>query len=231
MTEYTLYYWPAPFRGQFIRAVLAHIGADWREADIDDLITQKDADPDQQLIPHMGPPVLTDHGNNVTLAQTQAILTYLGNQHDLIPTDPLRTALTAKIIADANDVLYEMTRYNGAQMWTDESWQDYQPRLCRWMAMFEVLGTRHGLGADQGHMLGTEKPGIADFVAYVLWGVMTAKFPALSAMLDQNAPAIAALVDRIGSLEAQKNLTARSDAQYGTLWCGGQIEASLRRVL
>ena len=27
MTDYTLFYWPIPFRGQFVRAVLAHVGA------------------------------------------------------------------------------------------------------------------------------------------------------------------------------------------------------------
>lgn len=33
MLDYTLHYWPAPFRGEFPRAVLAHVGADWGEPD------------------------------------------------------------------------------------------------------------------------------------------------------------------------------------------------------
>ena len=43
-----------------------------------------------------------------------AILTYLGRKHGLIGDDPLREALTAKAVADANDVLYEISLYNGA---------------------------------------------------------------------------------------------------------------------
>ncbi len=33
MADFELLYWPAPFRGQFVRAVLAFAGAAWTEAD------------------------------------------------------------------------------------------------------------------------------------------------------------------------------------------------------
>ena len=79
---------------------------------MDDLIDLMGAEPSTQLIPHMGAPVLTDHSKDLSLAQTQAILIYLGGKYDLVPTDPERAALTAKIIADANDVLCEMTLHN-----------------------------------------------------------------------------------------------------------------------
>ncbi|MEZ5857225.1 MAG: hypothetical protein R3D67_21755 [Hyphomicrobiaceae bacterium] len=85
MTDYTLYYWPLPFRGQFIRSVLAHVGATWTEAGMAELIAQKDEAPAGQCVPHMVPPVLTDHASNLSLAQTQAILTYLGTKYGLIP--------------------------------------------------------------------------------------------------------------------------------------------------
>lgn len=32
MSGYDLYYWPLPFRGQFLRAILAHAGKRWTEA-------------------------------------------------------------------------------------------------------------------------------------------------------------------------------------------------------
>ena len=32
MPDYDLYYWSVPFRGQFVRAVLAYAGKSWREA-------------------------------------------------------------------------------------------------------------------------------------------------------------------------------------------------------
>lgn len=231
MTEYTLYYWPLPFRGQFVRSVLAHVGASWTEANIEDLITLKGAEPTRQLVPHMGPPVLTDHTADLSLAQTPAILAYLGSKCELIPEDSARTALTAKIIADANDVLYEMTLHNGAQMWTQKRWDTYRPRLGRWMAIFEEHGRRHGLTIEAGHVLGTDAPGLADLVVHILWGVMTSKLPALRPLLETTAPAIAALSDRIAQLPEQEELRVHSDDEYGDEWCGGQIEASLRAVL
>lgn len=231
MSQYTLYYWPIPFRGEFVRAVLAHVGADWTEAGIDAVVAAKDAHPADQPVAHMGPPMLTDRVAGLSLAQTQAILTYLGGKYALIPADPARAALTAKIVADANDVLYEMTLHNGARMWTRAGWDAYRHRLARWMAIFEDHGRRHGLTTGKGHMLATDVPGLADLVAHVLWGVMTAKLPALRPMLDTHAPAVAALSDRIGIRPEQRALRARSDAAYGEAWCGGEIEASLRAVL
>ena len=231
MTEYTLYYWPLPFRGQFVRSVLAHAGASWIEANIEDLITLKGAEPTRQLVPHMGPPVLTDHTADLSLAQTPAILAYLGSKYELIPEDSGRAALTAKIIADANDVLYEMTLHNGAQMWTQKRWDNYRPRLGRWMAIFEEHGRRHGLTIEPGHVLGTDAPGLADLVVHILWGVMTSKLPALRPLLETTAPAIAALSDRIAQLPEQEELRVHSDDEYGDEWCSGQIEASLRAVI
>ena len=231
MTDYTLYYWPIPFRGQFVRSVLAHVGASWTEASVEELVALKEADPASQPVPHMAPPVLTDHAAELSLAQTPAILSYLGDRHGLVPGDPARAALTAKIIADANDVLYEMTLHNGAQMWTKERWEAYRPRLARWMAIFEAHGRRHGLGMEDGHVLGTNDPGLVDLVVHILWGVMTSKLPALRPLLETTAPAIAALSDRVGRLPEQRRLRVQSDDLYGDEWCSGQIEASLRAVL
>ncbi len=99
------------------------------------------------------------------------------------------------------------------------------------MSIFEEQGNRHGLNNHNGCYLGTDAPSLADLVVHILWGVMTSKFPTLRPLLDQNAPAIAALSDRLGQLPEQEALRISSDAEYGDEWCGGQIEASLRAVL
>ena len=231
MPDYTLYYWPIPFRGQFIRALLAHVHATWEEADTDEIFALMKQSPADQLVPHVGPPVLIDHSNGLALSQTQSILSYLGHKHGLMPDDPARDALTHKIVADANDVLYELTRHNGAQMWTRQTWDDYQPRLRRWMGIFEETGRRYGLTAAAGYALGTDEPGVADITIYALWGTMAAKLPPLRTILEQNAPGIAGLTARIAALPEQSALRAESDAKYGDEWCSGQIEDSLRAVL
>lgn len=231
MPEYILTYWPLPFRGQFIRATLAHVGASYEETEFDAIVAGKSLPPADQAIPHMGPPLLTDQTAGITLSQTQAILAYLGAKYGLMPDDPLRLALTHKIIADTNDVLCDMTRNNGAQMWTPETWAEFQPRLERWMDMFEVLSARYQMTPETGYILGTDTPGLADLVTATLWGTMSETFPPLRPTLDGAAPAIAGLSDRIAALPAQQKLRRDSAAKFGDIWCGGQIEASLRAVL
>lgn len=230
MTDYTLYYWPIPFRGQFIRAVLAHIGVNWDEPDFEAVLAQRSLAPADQKIAHMGPPVLIDKSDGTCMAQLPAVLIYLGEKHGLLPQDVASRAATLKVIGDANDVLYEMTLYNGSQMWTAESWRDFQPRLARWMAIFEETGKHFGLSEEAGHMLGTSEPGIADLVTGELWQTIIEKFPVLGPMLAEKAPSIAALSGRIATLPAQQTLRKRSRELYGDLWCGGDIERSLRAV-
>jgi len=231
VTGYRLYYWPIPFRGEFVRVLLTHAGASWEEADFDAIVAEKGADPEAQAVPHMAPPLLIDLTADIAIAQLPAILAYLGRKHGLIPADPAREALTHKVVADANDVLYEITLHNGAQMWTAAEWAEFEPRLARWMRLFEALGRRHGRTAGAGTLLGTAEPGLADLTVYSLWGVMTAKLPALRPLLEATAPAIAGLSDRIARRPEQQALRARSDAAYGEEWCSGHIEASLRAVL
>jgi glutathione S-transferase len=231
MADYTLHYWPIPFRGQFVRAVLAYAGASWDEPGFDQVLAERGADPSAQIVPHMGPPVLTDNRNGVHISQMPAILSYLGEHHGLFPQDLGRRAMCHKVIGDSNDVLYEMTRHNGNQMWTRRAWESFQPRLARWMEIYQETGQRHGLTAQAGFMLGTATPCLADLVSATLWGTMTVRFPALRIMLTTNAPAIAGLSDRIGAIPSQQALRRQSDASWGDVWCGGQIEASLRKVI
>jgi len=231
MADYTLYYWPIQFRGEFVRSVLAYVEASWVEAGFDKTLAQRAAEPGAQLVPHMGPPVLTDHSCGIHLSQMPAILAYLGEKHGLLTDDPVLKAMNHKVVGDANDVLYEMTRHNGAQTWTAETWNEFLPRLRRWMEIFEETGRRYGLTARSGYIFGTKTPCLADLVTAVLWGTMTAKLAALRPMLETHAPAIAGLSGRIAELPSQAKLRSQSDASFGDAWCGGQIEASLRAVI
>ncbi len=77
-----------------------------------------------------------------------AILLYLGETLGLLAGEPAVRALTMKVVMDANDVLDDITLDGGRLMWTPETWRDYQPRLRKWMSMFEETGRRHGLAAQ-----------------------------------------------------------------------------------
>ena len=118
MSDYDLYYWSVPFRGQFVRAVLAFAGKTWTEAD-DASISQLMSEPVKRMpVPFMGPPMLVDKKAGFAIAEMPAIVLYLGETLGLMPATPALRAMTMKTVNDANDVLDEITLDGGRQMWT-----------------------------------------------------------------------------------------------------------------
>ena len=231
MSDYDLYYWPVPFRGQFVRAILAYAAKTWTEVDRAKIAALMDGPVAQMPVPFMGPPLLIDRKANVAIAQMPAIVLYLGETLDLLPATAALRALTMKIVNDANDVIDELTLDGGRQMWTAKRFKDFIPRLRKWMSFWEETGRRHGLMSDAGFLLGGEEPGIADVVTSTLWSTMTDRLPPIKAMLEEAAPMTAALSRRIADLPPLSKLAAKARRDYGDTYCGGQIEASLRDVL
>lgn len=232
MLDYTLLYWPSPFRGHFVRYVLAHAGASWDEPETEALLTIKSSPVADRPAPMMAPPMLHDRTADLWLSQLPAILMHLGHRHGLLPENLTARSLTLKLICDAGDVLEEITRDCGAQMWTPEAWAEFAAdRLPRWMAIFEETGRRYGLTPRGGHILGTDRPTLADLTTAALWHTMTDKLPPIGPLLDGHAPAVAGLSDRIAALSAIAALRGNWDRTHGNAYCGGQIEASLRSVL
>lgn len=119
MSDYDLYYWSVPFRGQFVRAVLAHAGKTWTEGGDDDAISKLMDEPVKHMpVPFMGPPLLIDKKADFAIAEMPAIILYLGETLHLMPATPALRAMTMKVVNDANDVIDEITLDGGRQMWT-----------------------------------------------------------------------------------------------------------------
>jgi glutathione S-transferase len=231
MSDYDLYYWPVPFRGQFVRAVLAYAGKTWTEGDGEAISKLMSGTVQHMPVPFMGPPMLIDKKAAFAIAEMPAIILYLGETLDLLPATATLRAMTLKIVSDANDVIDEITLDGGRAMWTDKSWSDFVPRLKKWMSFWEETGHRHGLTAESGFLLGGETPGIADVVTATLWSTMTERFGRIEAILAEAAPMTAALSRRVSALPPLAKLAAQAKEDYGDAYCGGQIEASLRQVL
>ncbi|MEM7733934.1 MAG: glutathione S-transferase family protein [Pseudomonadota bacterium] len=231
MARYTLYYWPIPFRGEFIRALLRLAGQSYDEPDPDEVTELKLRAPVDQPVPFMGPPVLMDHEAGAAISQMSAILRYVAGQHGLMPDDAAPVALTDKIIADSNDVLDELTLFGGRSMWTLGEWESFvEDRLPRWMAIFEEGARRQNVTEDAGYLTG-DRVLLADVVMAVLWGVMTQKLPQLRPMLEHHAPRVAGLSERVLAFPAVAELRRENNARWGNFYCGGQIEASIRDML
>jgi len=231
MSDYTLYYWSAPFRGQFIRALLAFAGKTWTEGGDAEIGRLMEGAVGEMPVPFMGPPVLVDHKTGAAISQTSAIVLYLGETLALLPNGPAERALTLKVVNDANDVIDELTLDGGRQMWTEARWREFEPRLRKWMSLWEDLGRRHGLKPGSGYLLGGDGAGVTDVVTATLWTTMADRFPAIDAILKDAAPLTEALSRRVAALPPLAELAEKAREDYGDVWCGGQIEASLRKVL
>jgi len=231
MADYTLYYWSAPFRGQFVRAVLAFAGQSWTEGG-DSAIARLMGGPVEKMpVPFMGPPVLVDHKAEFAISEMPAIVLYLGETLKLLPGTPQLRALTMKVVNDANDVIDEITLQGGRDMWSESRWKKSMPRVGKWMSLWEELGRRHGLTEDAGFLLGGKAPGIADVVTATLWTTMADRFSRIAALLEATAPMTAALSRRIYELPELKALAKKARKDYGDAYAGGQIGASMARVL
>ena len=74
MSDYELYYWPIPFRGQFVRAILAFAGKSWTEHDAATISKLKSGPLKSMPAPFVGPPVLIDNKTGFAVSQTAAIV-------------------------------------------------------------------------------------------------------------------------------------------------------------
>ena len=145
MADYALHYWSVPFRGQFVRAVLAYAGKTWTEADDTAIALVMHGAVKDMPVPFMGPPFLVDHKAQFAIAQMPAIVLYLGETLALLPATAALRAMTLKTVNDANDVIDELSLQGGRDMWSHKRWTAFVPRLTKWLALWEDTGRRHGL--------------------------------------------------------------------------------------
>ncbi len=223
--RFQLYYWPIPFRGCFVSYLFA-----WRdvpllvEADIEKIEALKSRPPGEQSVPFMGPPVLHDHESGRTLSQMPAIVLYVSHELGLMPEDPFDVATCVKVLMDCNDVLMEICRYNGSMMWERKEWNRFRAqRFPRWLQIFEASLERRSVGTDV--------VSFADIGVFALFGNMIRCLPELEADILTHAPGIHALCKRIGSKPSLAEYVEYEERQYGKLYCGGQIEKSIRKML
>jgi len=160
-----------------------------------------------------------------------AILMHLAKAYHLLPDEPEQHTLALKVILDCNDILMEITNYNGTVMWDQDSWAEFRThRLADWMAIFEKTGQAHLLKPNDGYLLGSRLT-VADIATAALFGTLVHSFPELAADLEHNAPRVAGLCQRVEDRPSIRSFLEGQRKELGKAYCGGQIERSLRDVI
>lgn len=227
-----LYYWPIPFRGNFIRLLLEDANATYTEASPEETVKYKTSSPEEQPFPAMAPPFLHDLDDGVFLSQMPTIVMYLSEKLNYLPKDAFKSAVCLKLLLDSNDVLAEITNSNGSTMWEYEIWKPFrQKRLKRWFEIFEQTALKSGLQPDSGFMWGDDQISTADIVLHALFGTMTRCLPELSVDFQNHAPRVFTLCQRMEERPKIKQFIESQSRKYEKQYCGGQIEQSIRRML
>lgn len=174
----------------------------------------------------MAPPMLEDKRVGQSIAQMTAILLYLGETYMLMPDENGPRARTIKLICDANDLLDEITRHGGERMWDKTDWNSFiSGRFVRWLDIFEQTGKAHGLTANgEGTILGSPGYGIADLVTAALFFTMMDKLPALRPVIEDKAPSVAALADRIAQLGSIATMRAEQDKAWARFTAAARLK-------
>jgi len=224
---YDFYYWPLPFRGHPVRYLLADAGANWTDHGYEDTAALRALPVAKRPYPFLAPPLLHDTEAGIWLSQLPAIAMYLGRKLDRI-ADPDQTL---RVVCDASDVLLEITRSHGAQMWDRPAWEGFlATRLPLWMELHEALATGSGVSFQAGYLFGAKEPGVADLTLAALWGTMVERLPPVAPILAAHAPTLAGLVARVSDRPAIAALRAEWEDRRPR-YCGGQIEASLMEMV
>ncbi len=219
--RFSFYYWPLPFRGNFVRELFAYAEVPFNDiSGFGEIERIKTLPMLEKPVPFVGPPILLDHKENIGLSQATAIVVYVAEVLELIEASPHARARLGKAIGDAIDVLSEITRSNGSQMWDKNSWDRfYSERLPMWLSVFE-----HSL--DQNAVLSA-----VDVVHHALWATIERCLPGMQPIVRKHAPVVLNRCDQVGLNPGIRKLVGSQQEMWGRLYCGGQIEESIRTML
>jgi glutathione S-transferase len=204
----TLYYWPIPGRGVFVRALFAFTATPLREASSKEIMEIRNKPPTEQPVPLRAPPFLIDEaaeGGPFAISQLPAVCEYVASKLGLLPsseTDLRTRSLALKVLCDCNDVLGELWLHNGDVtkngeyvMWDQKAYDEWRDgRFVGWLRQWEAHATRSGCTADSGYLLGTKRATLADLATWSLWATLARCVPQLSAPLHEHMPVVMALI-------------------------------------
>ena len=218
---YELYYWPQiQGRGEFVRLALEYAGADYVDVARVKGVKALMADMSAPGLKHppFAPPYLKD--GEAIIAQTAAILLYLGPKLDLAPPDEAGRLWThqiqltlADLVAEAHDShhpvgvgLYYEDQKAEAQRRAREFRRERIPKYLAWL---EAI-----LKRSRGDWLAGDKVSYADLSAFQVVAGLGYAFPRATAKALMAAPHLHKLSEAVPGLPGVKAYLA-SDRRLG----------------
>ena len=204
-----LFYFDIPGKGEAIRLHNAFAGLPLKDTRItrDQFLAMKECG----NLPYGQVPLLAVDGKHY-IAQSAAIMRYLGKLSGLYPSDPIKAALVDSIMDEENDLFAALTcsRYRdrfGFDCLDDLTVAKVRAKLNdnilpKHLKFFQDLLSK----SSTGWLADTENPTIADFIVVprMQWLAGGHNDGISLSILDDNAPAVNALIDKMMNLDAIK---------------------------
>jgi glutathione S-transferase len=203
--SYTLWYWPGiPGRGEFVRLALEAGGIAYRDGAIEDGTGAMIEAMEKADGPPLAPPFLAADG--LVIAQTAAILHFLGEKHGLAPQDDAgryRALQHQLTIIDALDEAHDVHHPIAGSLFYEDQKDEAarrakffrEERMPKYLAHFEEALERGG-----GGWLGGERWCYADLSLFQLVDGLRHAFPERLATLAFDAPKVMVLHKRVRAL-------------------------------
>ena len=208
--------------------LLTYVQAEFSQANSEDVVALRDHEVATQAIVGMAPPFLLDTATDVKLAQMPAIMLYLAEKYQLLPQGTFAAAKLQRVLGDLTDILADITRNNGHQLWDVEAWRVFlDTRLPRWAE----ISQRHLTELGTAKATDGRRPNAVDLSIWATWGNFYEHFPALNAWFEEFAPELVEHHRLLPSCPHLHHWWTETRARYGDIYCGGQIEASLREMM
>ena len=208
---YELYYWPEiPGRGEFVRLALEYAGIPYidvaREPDrgVAELVQFLEYRDNQH--PPFAPPFLKT--GDLIIGQTANILLYLGDHHDLAPTDESGRLWTHQLQLTISDFISEVHDTHhpiaGELYYEDQKKEAKQRannfrnnRLPKYLGYFESVLTGDNTA---GRFMAGDSVSYADLSMYQVMAGLRYAFPNAMMQIEANFPALSKLSDRVRAL-------------------------------
>ena len=199
----------ARFRDNFLKIILADAGKPFTTATPQETVRIKSMPVSEQPVPVLAPPIVTVGG--FTINQTPAAAQYLARKLGYEPESAEESAIALKVVLDLNDIIAELTRNNGSQMWDKEAWTGFTTaRLPRWLSVIDALATR-----VSGDFLFGAKISYADLAICHVFDMLGTQL-GMRDYLERHASHALALADRCAAREGVAKLFKAQATEYGT---------------
>ncbi len=217
-----LYYWDIAFRCIYIEIFFHLNDIKYERVDSDEVVEKRQMMKSNLVYPGFAPPYLEI--DDKSFSQMPAAMMYLNDKYQFYCGNHEDSYFSLKALLDVTDFMAEITRNNGSMMWDRDSWLKFEKgRMRDWLQLFELQSKNRS-----ANFLLSNSPSIADIAYLGCFSLLMHSFSYFDKMIRSSYPEILHIINEFKKIKSINDYLDSQWDQFGTIYCGGQIEKSIR---